>query len=199
MTASSFLEIALDIPDGSPRRNSAIISAAKEVFIQNLLIEAKDKLNFVNRWLLQNLRSSRHEVDILFSCHTTTDGTEIDDLEQWQWGILKHWWDIEAQTETRALFNEEHVGSLDLSGIFTQPPSWLSDPFLVQGEDSDVSTPDFEAEQSDHSDGMRETETRAAFFSAFFAENADMSHLPKALGQAEEGHQENAPQMIEQT
>ncbi|KAJ4414531.1 hypothetical protein N0V82_007877 [Gnomoniopsis sp. IMI 355080] len=140
VTAEASLKRATSIPEGHPQRVTTIASAAKELTIQNLLSDAEDMPNFINRWLLQSLRTSRLQVGALYSSYLTSGHSGIFDIETWQQEILHKWWE-----------DEEHMRSLEhfrpaqtsWTSAPPSPPSWLSEAVLYTW-DSDFSEPKFE-------------------------------------------------------
>lgn len=140
ITAEAALKRAISIPEGQPYRPTAIESAAKEITIQNLLSDAEDTPNFVNRWLLQNLRTSRREVGALYSTHLTSGQNDVFDKEKWQWDVLRQWWQDEVHMRSLEQFTPAHTSWLSVP---PSPPSWLSEAVLYTW-DSDASDPHFE-------------------------------------------------------
>lgn len=140
VTAEAALKQATSIPEGHPQRAMAIASAAKEFSIQNLISDAQDTPNLINRWLLQSLRTSRLQVGALYSSYLASGDVGIFDIETWQWEVLQTWWDDEDHMRTL-----EHFRPAPTSWISAppSPPSWLSEPFLYTW-DSDDSDPKFE-------------------------------------------------------
>lgn len=153
ITAEAALKRATSIPEGLAHRSTAIASAAKEVTIQNLLSDAEDMPNFINRWLLQNLRTSRRQVGALYSFHLTSEESNIFDKEKWQWDVLHDWWQDEAHTRALEHFKPAHTSWLSAP---PSPPSWLSEAVLYTW-DSDASQPQFEMTECEQADEICET------------------------------------------
>lgn len=152
ITAEAALKRAISIPEGQPHRATAIASAAKEITIQNLLSDAQDTPNFINRWLLQNLRTSRREVGALYSAHLTSGQNDVFDKEEWQWDVLRQWWQDEAQMRSLEHFKPAHTSWLSAP---PSPPSWLSEAVLYTW-DSDASDPHFEMTEFEQADELCE-------------------------------------------
>ena len=90
-TAKSALRMATRMPKEDPGRPAKIEHAMKEFGISNLLSEAKagDKSDYINRWLLQNLRISPREVHVLLSVWPSF--LKIINMRRWQEDVLYHW------------------------------------------------------------------------------------------------------------
>lgn len=152
ITAEAALKQATSIPEGYPHRSTAIASAAKEITIQNLLSDAEDTPNFINRWLLQNLRTSRCQVGALYSAHLTSGKSDIFDTEKWQWDVLHDWWQDEVHMRSLEHFRPAHTSWLSAP---PSPPSWLSEAVLYTW-DSDVSHPQSEMTEFEQADEICE-------------------------------------------
>lgn len=153
ITAEAALKRATSIPEGHPQRSTAIESAAKEVTIQNLLSDAEDTPDFINRWLLQNLRTSRRQVGALYSSHLTSGESDVFDKEKWQWDVLHDWWQDEVHMRSLEYFKPAHTSWLSAP---PSPPSWLSEAVLYTW-DSDASHPQFEMTECEQTDEFCET------------------------------------------
>lgn len=153
ITAEAALKRATSIPEGQPHRLPAIASAAKEITIQNMLSDAEDTPNFINRWLLQNLRTSRRQVGTLYSAHLTSGKSDIFDKERWQWDVLHGWWQDEVQMRSLEHFKPVHTSWLSAPH---SPPSWLSEAVLYTW-DSDASHPQFEMTECEQADDICQT------------------------------------------
>lgn len=159
ITAEDSLKRAARIPEGHPQRSNAIASAAKEVSIQNLVSDAEDMPNFINRWLLQSLRTSRLEVNALCSSYLASGDIGVFDIEKWQWDVLHNWWEDEAHMRTLEHFRPVQTLWASAPPI---PPSWLSEPFLYT-PDSEISEPAFEmTTEFEQSGGIDEANPRAS-------------------------------------
>lgn len=152
VTAEASLKQATRIPEGHPHRAAAISSAAKELTIQNLLSDAEDTPNFINRWLLHSLRTSRLQVGALYSSYLASGHSGIFDIEMWQWDILREWW--KDEDHMRAL---EHFRPPQTSWASAppSPPSWLSEAVLHTW-DSELSDSEFDMTEPGQSDELCE-------------------------------------------
>ena len=90
-TAKSALRTATRMPKEDQDRPAKIEHAMKEYGISNLLNESKpgDKSDYINRWLLQNLRISPREVHVLLSVWPSF--LKIINMRRWQEDVLYHW------------------------------------------------------------------------------------------------------------
>lgn len=94
-TASSALKTALRLPSDDPSKQIKIQLAVKECTIDRLSQdyehgEGGGKGDFVNGWLLQQLRMSPLNAHLLQS--TFTQSLAIRDSGRWQSDVLRHWW-----------------------------------------------------------------------------------------------------------
>lgn len=94
-TSSSALKAALRLPNDDPSKQSKIQLAVKECTIDRLgqdyeLGEGEGKDEFVNGWLLQQLRMSPLNAHLLQSIFT--ESLAIRDSRRWQGDVLRHWW-----------------------------------------------------------------------------------------------------------
>lgn len=93
ITAEAALKKANSLPESDPRRRFAVDAAIKEVTIQNLVHGGRegDTPDFINRWLLHKLRTSRHEIELLYAVMMESNiHGESPDIE-WQWDVLHEW------------------------------------------------------------------------------------------------------------
>lgn len=145
VTAEASLKRATSIPEGQPQRAIAIASAAKELTIQNLLSDAEDMPNFINRWLLQSLRTSRLQAGALYASYLASGQSGIFDIETWQREILHKWWEDEGHMRSLKHFRPAQTS---WTSAPPSPPSWLSEAVLYTW-DSDISEPEFEMTELD--------------------------------------------------
>ncbi|KAF3015320.1 hypothetical protein E8E14_009524 [Neopestalotiopsis sp. 37M] len=92
LTSKGALQQALMLPLDSSGRNQAIQEAMNEHSIATLLQDAnplQDKNDYINRWLLQKLRISPMEVEILSSAFRKF--LKIVDYDRWQRDVLRFW------------------------------------------------------------------------------------------------------------
>lgn len=90
-TAWTALKNARRIPMDDPDRADKIRDAYKEAQIERLVLDspAGDKNQFINRWLLQRLRTSPYEVHVMYN--TFTKMMTINNTLKWQSDVL-YWW-----------------------------------------------------------------------------------------------------------
>ncbi|KAF7540686.1 hypothetical protein G7054_g1142 [Neopestalotiopsis clavispora] len=92
LTSKGALQQALMLPLDSSGRNQAIQEAMHEHSIATLLQDAnplQDKNDYINRWLLQKLRISPMEVEVLRSAFRKV--LKILDYDRWQRDVLRFW------------------------------------------------------------------------------------------------------------
>ncbi|ETS83984.1 hypothetical protein PFICI_05860 [Pestalotiopsis fici W106-1] len=91
LTSQGALEQALMLPLNTSGRNQAIQEAMHEHSIATLLHDAipEDKTDYINRWLLQKLRISPMEVQVLSL--TFRKILKILDYNRWQRDVLSFW------------------------------------------------------------------------------------------------------------
>jgi hypothetical protein len=97
LTAFAALKAALALPDDDPRKPGRKRLAVKEISIDRLLQttpEKESKSEFINRWLLYNLRISPLETIMLYSITSSVFALQdlaIKNLLGWQCDVLYHW------------------------------------------------------------------------------------------------------------
>ncbi|KAH8668516.1 hypothetical protein BX600DRAFT_460178 [Xylariales sp. PMI_506] len=91
LTAKGSLRAALALPPTDPRRAQTIQDSVQEYAISTLLADATplDKNDYINRWLLQNLRLSSMEATVLYSAFSTR--LRVRDFDRWQHDVLRLW------------------------------------------------------------------------------------------------------------
>jgi hypothetical protein len=91
LTSKGALKQALMLPLNTSGRNQAIQEAMHEHSIATLLQDAnpQDKDDYINRWLLQKLRISPMEVQVLSSAFRKV--LKILDPDRWQRDVLRFW------------------------------------------------------------------------------------------------------------
>ncbi|KAJ0117782.1 hypothetical protein J7T55_001982 [Diaporthe amygdali] len=122
ITAKAALKRAVSLKDGDPlypHKAEIFASAAKEFLIENLVQDANefDKTDFINRWLLQRLRTSTVEVELLYSLFLSSSSLEILDLDRWQQDVLFYW----TRDEKARLPPERYVGPVTSEYTQGQP------------------------------------------------------------------------------
>lgn len=103
-TAGGALKAAARLPDSDPSKRGRMQLASKEYSIDQLIIAYNEggKTNFVNRWLLHQLRLSPMKALLLYMTFTTSQGLKIRDLLRWQRDVLHYWWVGERRDSKRA-------------------------------------------------------------------------------------------------
>ncbi|RSL57160.1 hypothetical protein CEP54_008415 [Fusarium duplospermum] len=103
-TAGGALKAAAKLPDSDPTKRGRMQLASKEYSIDRLIIAHNEggKTDFVNRWLLHQLRLSPLKALLLYVTFTTSQGLKIRDLLRWQRDVLHYWWVAERRDFNRA-------------------------------------------------------------------------------------------------
>ncbi|KAJ4216739.1 hypothetical protein NW759_009311 [Fusarium solani] len=103
-TAGGALKAAAKLPDSDPSKRGRMQLASKEYSIDRLIIAHNEggKTDFVNRWLLHQLRLSPLKALLLYVTFTTSQGLKIRDLLRWQRDVLHYWWVGERRDSNRA-------------------------------------------------------------------------------------------------
>lgn len=91
LTAKRAFQQAMRLPDDDPTRHTVFSAASKEFNIETLVSDFKegDKSDLINRWLLQKLRTSPMEVELLHS--TFLSSLFILDTNRWEQDVLFFW------------------------------------------------------------------------------------------------------------
>ena len=91
ITAKAALDRALKLPDSNPYKRQAREDGIKEYGIETMLFRFLQgrKVDFVNRWLLQQLRTSPLEVVRLFM--VMSDILSVINLLRWQDDVVRYW------------------------------------------------------------------------------------------------------------
>lgn len=90
------------------------------------------------------MRTSRGQVETLYSSRLTSGDVDTIDVEKWQWDVLHNWWTDDNRRETLERLNPNHTS---WTSATSGPPSWLSEPFLYTLEDDDPNL-NFEFQQT---------------------------------------------------
>ncbi len=98
LTAKSALREATKLPKDDPKRPQLVADSIKEYSITNLVAGAteKDKSDFINRWLLQRLRITPMEVELLFCVFSKF--LKVVNRRRWQEDVLYFWSRDDANT-----------------------------------------------------------------------------------------------------
>lgn len=111
-------------------------TALKDLSIEGLNAVREDKLDYIEDWLLQKLRTSAHEVGMLYYLFLVGNSTNVININDWQRNVLRHWRSDEG---TRRKFEElEKAPESSAATRPPSPPSWLSDPVSWYTESSDI-------------------------------------------------------------
>ncbi|CAM1510037.1 Fc.00g003720.m01.CDS01 [Cosmosporella sp. VM-42] len=88
------LKAASKLPNDDPEKRGKVQLASKEYSIDRLVSDHENggKIDFVNRWLLQQLRTSPMNVTLLHSTFINTCQLKIRDFWRWQSDVLHYWW-----------------------------------------------------------------------------------------------------------
>jgi hypothetical protein len=92
-TPFTALKRAIGLPKDDPTRPQQVAEAIKEHSISTLLVEtqAEDKSEFVNRWLLQRLRTSSLEIEMLYTVFILVTRLQVRNARRWQEDVLFFW------------------------------------------------------------------------------------------------------------
>jgi predicted nucleic acid-binding Zn-ribbon protein len=91
LTAKMALRAVTKLDKTDPAWKGRLADAVKEVAIETILEGSKenDKLDYINRWMLQKLRTSRLEVLLLYTIFSAD--VKILKLRRWQEDVLHYW------------------------------------------------------------------------------------------------------------
>lgn len=107
-------------------------------------IRARHKLQFIEKWLLDTLQSSLHEVDVLYSTFISNGAVNFVNVEDWQQKVLRNWFSDEQVSRQFEEIERHPASSITKS---SSPPSWLTDPLSAYTTSSAVGpTPSSEIE-----------------------------------------------------
>ncbi|KPM43536.1 hypothetical protein AK830_g2988 [Neonectria ditissima] len=93
-TSLGALKAAATLSDDDPEKRGQMQLASKEYAIDRLIMdhETGGKADFVNRWLLQQLRISPMNAALLHSTFISSRSLKIRDFWRWQSDVLHYWW-----------------------------------------------------------------------------------------------------------
>lgn len=106
VTARGSFRMASSLPPAVKLKHSFVEDAEKEVQIEHMLSSSKNKDEFLDCWLLQRLRLSPMEADILWTASSSY--FSLRNEEEWQHAVLAFWFDDEILEAER----KPSVGSL---------------------------------------------------------------------------------------
>ncbi|RGP80488.1 hypothetical protein FLONG3_1416 [Fusarium longipes] len=133
LTSGGALKAAAALPATDPDKPSRMQLASKEYSIDRLMLDHGEggKGDFINRWLLHQLRLSSTNARLLHTTFTKSRGLKIRDLDRWQSDVLHYWWNdegAELPEDMVQLVTSEHsndgsrVGTNRLSKAVTYTP-----------------------------------------------------------------------------
>ncbi|KAF4994049.1 hypothetical protein FGRMN_6083 [Fusarium graminum] len=133
LTSRGALKAAAALPVSDPAKPSLMQLASKEYAIDRLMLDHGEggKGDFINRWLLQQLRQCPVNALLLHTTFTKSRSLKIRDLDRWQSDVLHYWWNDEvaelpddmAQPVTSEHSNDgSKVGTNRISRAVTDTP-----------------------------------------------------------------------------
>ncbi|KAF4964829.1 hypothetical protein FSARC_7291 [Fusarium sarcochroum] len=133
LTPRGALKAAAALPKTDPTKISRMQLASKEYAIDQLMVDHQEggKGDFINRWLLHQLRLSPVNALLLHTTFTRSRALKIRDLGRWQSDVLRYWWNdqgADLPDEMMNLVTSEHsndgsrVGTHQLSRAVTYTP-----------------------------------------------------------------------------
>ncbi|CAG7566464.1 unnamed protein product [Fusarium equiseti] len=137
LTSRGALKAAAALPATDPEKPSCMQLASKEYAIDRLMLDHGEggKGDFINRWLLHQLRMSSTNARLLHTTFTKSRGLKIRDLDRWQSDVLHYWWNdegAELPEDMVQLVTSEHsndgsrIGTNRLSRAVTYTPGMPS-------------------------------------------------------------------------
>ncbi|KAF7542694.1 hypothetical protein G7Z17_g11362 [Cylindrodendrum hubeiense] len=93
-TSLDALKAAATLLDNDVEKRGKMQLASKEYAIDKLIMDHENggKADFVNRWLLQQLRTSSMNAALLHSTFMNSRSLKIKDFWRWQSDVLHYWW-----------------------------------------------------------------------------------------------------------
>jgi hypothetical protein len=137
LTAREAYRAATRLPSDDRARPKLVAEALKEYGIETLVLEsaAENKNDYVNRWLLQRLRISPLEVELLYTIFSTS--LQVKNTRRWQEDVLYHWSRDEgnkpkeyydgAVTSRGTLSIDNDLASGNINSALGKPVRWRSD------------------------------------------------------------------------
>ncbi|SCV37498.1 uncharacterized protein FFB14_06641 [Fusarium fujikuroi] len=133
LTPRDALKAAAALPVTDPVKPSRMQLASKEYSIDRLMLDHGEggKGDFINRWLLHQLRLSSVNALLLHTTFTKSRGLKIRNLDRWQSDVLHYWWNdegAELPEDMMQLVTSEHsndgsrIGTNQLSRAVTYTP-----------------------------------------------------------------------------
>ncbi|EEY23319.1 predicted protein [Verticillium alfalfae VaMs.102] len=130
LTVLSNLKQVAKSPMNTVDRGDQMRAAFKEYEISHLLRDTKamNKTDYINRWLLQYLRISPLQVEILAAAFTESTHLQIVDTQRWELDVLFQWWRDEA-----AIRSVEHISQCALTATVASSAHGPKDGLLFLG------------------------------------------------------------------
>ncbi|KAF5017623.1 hypothetical protein F66182_10431 [Fusarium sp. NRRL 66182] len=141
LTPRGALKAAAALPRTDPAKPSRMQLASKEYSIDRLMLDHGQggKGDFINRWLLHQLRLSPVNVLLLHTTFTKSRGLKIRDLDRWQSDVLHYWWNDEGADlpeEMMKLVTSEHSNDGSRGGTHQPSRAVTYTPGMHGGERS---------------------------------------------------------------
>lgn len=129
---------AAGLPVDDPESANAAVQELSMQDVMPLNGNEGDKLGYIESWLLQRLRTSPLEVNLLFHIFITNDAVDILDTDDWQRDILRYWHSGESarQSFENIAHSLQSSATGSSAGPSTRPPSWLSDHITCYSDES---------------------------------------------------------------
>ncbi|KAM0558196.1 hypothetical protein ACHAPJ_004880 [Fusarium lateritium] len=133
LTPGGALKAAAALPETDPTKTNRMQLATKEYAIDRLMVDHEEggKGDFINRWLLHQLRLSPANAFLLHWTFIRNRMLQIRDPDRWQRDVLRYWWNDQGahlSDEMMNLVTSEHsndgsiVGTHRLSRAVTYTP-----------------------------------------------------------------------------
>ncbi|POR35736.1 Uncharacterized protein TPAR_04056 [Tolypocladium paradoxum] len=122
-TSLQALRAATRLPDDDARKRDRQRLAAKEYSIDSLMQGAGTggRGDFVNRWLLHQLRISPLNVRLLHSTFVSSRSLKIRDMWRWQCDVMYYWWRDNTVALTEGVVNRITSAGSDYSSRLGTP------------------------------------------------------------------------------
>ncbi|KAL6862314.1 hypothetical protein J3F83DRAFT_210083 [Trichoderma novae-zelandiae] len=106
LTPLGALKAAIRLPNHHPEKGMRKRLASKEYAIDNLMRECDGgkKADYVNRWLLHQLRLSPLNAVLLRSTFQASRSLKIQDMWRWQCDVMHYWWRDTTMSLTDGFF-----------------------------------------------------------------------------------------------
>lgn len=123
LTPLGALKAATMLPDNDPNKNIQKRLASKEYGIDTLMkdCDGGKKADFVNRWLLHQLRLSPMNASLLQSIFVSSRSLKIRDSWRWQCDVMYYWWRDNTMSLTDSFFKHETSTASEYSSRLGTP------------------------------------------------------------------------------